>query len=58
MSIAPEWFRKSFCFPCMKRTKMLSDALEVSKKALAARQVAINTVKESINERQVEPAIN
>ena len=58
MSIAPEWLRKSFCFPCLKRTKMLSDALEVSKTALAVRQAAINHLKESVNERRTEPVLN
>lgn len=58
MSITPKWLRKSFCFPCMNRTKMLSDALEVSKKALAVRQVAIDHLKESVNERHTEPALN
>ena len=58
MSIVSVRFRNPFCFPCMKRTKMLSDALEVSKKALAVRQAAIDHLKESVNERRTEPALN
>ncbi len=58
MSLTPEWLWKSFCFPCVQRTKVLSAALEASKKALATRQAAINTVRESISERHTEPAIN
>ena len=58
MSIVSAWFRNPFCFPCVKRTKMLSEALEVSKTALAVRQAAISHLKESINERHTEPALN
>lgn len=59
LSNAVKWVkRRFFRFPCETRTGMLRDALEGSRRALGARIVAADQLKEYTDEQRHQRAFN